>query len=68
MGGKSSSAPLLENNDAKNVNGKVPVSSSLFNFIKCIGSSVLVAYHVLLLKKKKKKSKFIIDVKYSPRP
>lgn len=26
MGGKSSSAPLLENNDAEKTNGKVPVS------------------------------------------
>lgn len=43
MGGKSSSAPLLENNDAKNVNGKVPVSFSLFNFEQTSGKLVKIS-------------------------
>jgi len=34
MGGKSSSAPLLENNDAENADQKVPVSLSYLFFVR----------------------------------
>lgn len=66
MGGKSNSAPLLENNDAGKTNGKVPVS--LFSKIQEIRSKNCSEYVYSMFKKfpqSSLKTLYVTDPNYS---